>query len=141
MDLHIDDFYKDIALGLLALYQAFPRKIDLYVEDLIGPQELDEFGLPKTRQQCCLSALVWLADEGYVRHTGTLSYNALEQCVLSEKAFLRLTLPVAPDPALPQSVQRVQGTLAFQLRTALQERDSEKLIERVKAFFTLRDTA
>ncbi len=26
MDLHIDDFYKDAAKGLLMLYQAFPTK-------------------------------------------------------------------------------------------------------------------
>ena len=35
MDLQIDDFYKDAASGLLMLYQAFPRKASLYVEDLI----------------------------------------------------------------------------------------------------------
>ncbi|EPS7997105.1 hypothetical protein ACWEWS_006323, partial [Pseudomonas aeruginosa] len=34
MDLQIDDFHKDAAGGLLLLYQAFPRKTALYVEDL-----------------------------------------------------------------------------------------------------------
>ncbi|HAN52622.1 MAG TPA: hypothetical protein DCQ75_06310, partial [Pseudomonas sp.] len=61
MDLQIDDFYKDAAGGLLALYQAFPRKIALYVEDLIGREEPDEFGLPSKRHQSCLGALLWLA--------------------------------------------------------------------------------
>lgn len=55
MGLQIDDFYKDAAGGLLALYQAFPRKIALYVEDLIGREEPDEFGLPSTRHQSCLA--------------------------------------------------------------------------------------
>ncbi len=64
MDLQIDDFYKDAAGGLLTLYQAFPRKIALYVEDLIGREEPDEFGLPSTRHQSCLGALLWLAEEG-----------------------------------------------------------------------------
>ena len=41
MDLQIDDFYKDAAAGLLMLYQAFPRKVGLYVEDLIGLEEPD----------------------------------------------------------------------------------------------------
>lgn len=36
MDLHIDDFYKDAAKGLLLLYQAFPNKSTLYMDDLIG---------------------------------------------------------------------------------------------------------
>lgn len=141
MDLHIDDFYKDIALGLLALYQAFPRKVDLYVEDLIGPQELDEYGLPSSRQQSCFSALLWLADEGYLRYSSPLSHNALEQCTLTEKAFLRLALVVSEDDNLPPSVMRVKGTLAYLMREALYERNTEKLIEQVKRFFPARDTA
>lgn len=64
MDLQIDDFYKDAASGLLMLYQAFPRKLALYVEDLIGREEPDEFGLPSKRHQACLGALLWLAEEG-----------------------------------------------------------------------------
>ena len=39
MDLQIDEFYKDAASGLLLLYQAFPRKVALYVDDLIGRDE------------------------------------------------------------------------------------------------------
>ena len=54
MDLQIDEFYKDAASGLLALYQACPRKIALYVEDLIGREQPDEFGLPSKRHQACL---------------------------------------------------------------------------------------
>lgn len=58
MDLQIDDFYKDAASGLLMLYQAFPRKLALYVEDLIGREEPDEFGLPASATRpawapCC----------------------------------------------------------------------------------------
>src|SRR5690606_40107964 len=67
MDLQIEDFYKDAAGGLLMLYQAFPRKVPLYVEDLIGREEPDEFGLPSKRHQSCLGALLWLAEEGYLR--------------------------------------------------------------------------
>ena len=61
MDLQIDDFYKDCAAGMLMLYQAFPRKVALYIEDLIGHEEPDEFGLPSKRHQGCLGALIWLA--------------------------------------------------------------------------------
>ena len=89
MDLQIDEFYKDAAAGMLALYQAFPRKIGLYVEDLIGREEPDEFGLPSKRHQSCLGALLWLAEEGYIRFDSTIAYDALDQAVLSEKGFLR----------------------------------------------------
>ena len=60
MDLQIDDFYKDAASGLLALYQVFPRKAALYVEDLIGREEPDEFGLPSEISGYGLAATVEL---------------------------------------------------------------------------------
>jgi hypothetical protein len=139
MDLHIDDFYKDAAAGLLALYQAFPRKIDLYVEDLIGREEPDEFGLPSTRHQSCLGALLWLAEEDYLRFTSTIGYEALDQAVLTEKAFLRLSRGVPSAAAqlaeLPTSVQRVRATLAFQLRDALAEQASEQVVRLSQLLF------
>ncbi|MCU1716142.1 hypothetical protein [Pseudomonas sp. 5P_3.1_Bac2] len=139
MDLHIDDFYKDAAAALLALYQAFPRKIDLYVEDLIGREEPDEFGLPSTRHQSCLGALLWLAEEDYLRFTSTIGYDALDQAVLSEKAFLRLSRGVPPASEhlaeLPPSVQRVRSTLAFQLRTAFAEQASEQVVRLTQLLF------
>ena len=94
MDLQIDDFYKDAAAGMLQLYQVFPRKTALYVEDLIGREEPDEFGLPSKRHESCLGALLWLAEEGYLRFDSTIAYDALDQAVLSEKGFLRLSRSV-----------------------------------------------
>ena len=122
MDLQIDDFYKDAAAGMLLLYQSFPRKIGLYVEDLIGREEPDEFGLPTPRHQSCLGTLLWLAEEGYIRFDSTIGYDALDQATLSEKGFLRLSrgLPhaIAEGEPVPPSVRRVQATLAYQLREA-----------------------
>ncbi len=139
MDLQIDDFYKDAASGLLMLYQAFPRKVALYVEDLIGREEPDEYGLPSKRHQSCLGALLWLAEEGYIRFDSTIAYDALDQAVLSEKGFLRLTrsIPHAlPDgAALPASVRRVHATLAFQLREALAQRHSERIARLSRLLF------
>jgi hypothetical protein len=140
MDLQIDDFYKDAAAGLLALYLAFPRKVGLYVEDLIGREEPDEFGLPSKRHQACLGALLWLADEGYLRYESTIHYDALDQAVLSEKGFLRLSRGVPhalPDgDALPPSVRRVHSTLAHQLREALQQQHSERIARLTRLLFT-----
>ena len=131
MDLQIDEFYKDAAAGLLSLYQVFPRKAALYVEDLIGREEPDEFGLPTPRHQSCLGALLWLAEEGYIRFDSTIGYDALDQAVLSEKGFLRLTRTVPhalrEGEALPPSVRRVHATLAFQLREALSQRHGERI--------------
>lgn len=131
MDLQVDDFYRDVAAALLTLYGAFPRKLTLYVDDLIGHEEPDEFGLPSKRHQSCLGALLWLAEEGYLRFDSTIQFQALDQAVLTEKAFLRLT-STSPEATLaadelPPSVQRLQSSLAFGLRQALHARDSERL--------------
>lgn len=139
MDLQIDDFYKDAASGLLMLYQAFPRKVALYIEDLIGREEPDEFGLPSKRHQSCLGALLWLAEEGYVRFDSTIGYDALDQAVLSEKGFLRMSrgVPhaVRESESPPTSVRRVQATLAFQLREAVAQQHGERIARLTRLLF------
>lgn len=138
MDLQIDDFYRDAASGLLFLYQAFPRKITLYVEDLIGHEEPDEFGLPSKRHQSCLGALLWLAEEGYLRFESTIQFLAIDQAVLTEKGFLRLTRVSreAERPGtLPPAVERVHASTAFQLRQALRDEDGEQIARLTRALF------
>jgi hypothetical protein len=138
MDLQIDEFYKDAAAAMLLLYQAFPRKMALYVEDLIGREEPDDFGLPSQRHQNCLGALLWLAEEGYLRFDSCIAQDALDQAVLSEKAFLRLTRGV-PEVNLSRnlspSIRRVQASLAFQLREALASRQSEAVARLTQQLF------
>lgn len=139
MDLQIDEFYKDAASGMLLLYQAFPRKVALYVEDLIGREEPDEFGLPSKRHQACLGALLWLAEEGYIRYDSTIAYDALDQSVLTEKGFVRLSRGIPhllPEgEALTASVRRVRATLAWQLREALGQQNSEKVARLTRLLF------
>src|SRR5210317_1671467 len=90
-DLHIDDFYQDISKIFLSLYAVFPRKIVLYVEDISGPDEPDEFGLHHPRFQACFSTMVWLAEHGYLAFVDSVRQEALDQAVLSQKAFLLLS--------------------------------------------------
>ena len=124
-DLHIDDFYKDVALILLRLYGVFPRRHLLFVDDICGFEEPDEFGLPSARSLGCFSAMVWLGEEGYLRFEAAIRQEALDQTVLTEKAFLLLSsrseLP-APEleaSALPPSVMAESATNIAQLRHAV----------------------
>ena len=52
-DIHIDDFYRDVAAIFLRLYALFPRKSTLFVEDISGPDQPDEFGLHHPRFEAC----------------------------------------------------------------------------------------
>jgi hypothetical protein len=138
MDLQIDELYKDAATAMLLLYQAFPRKVSVYVEDLNGREEPDDFGLPSQGHQNCLGALLWLADEGYLRFDSCIAYDALDQAVLSEKAFLRLTRAVPESNLssdLSPSIRRIQATLAFQLRAALASRQNESVVRLTQQLF------
>ena len=90
-DLHIGDFYNDTARILIAMYKRFPVKAPLYIEDLIGPDTPDEFGLHSPRHMACFSAALWLAEENYFRYTDTIHQTALDQSVLSQNAFLFFT--------------------------------------------------
>lgn len=133
-DLHIDDFYKDVATIFLRLYSIFPRKIVLYVEDICGPDEPDEFGLHHPRFEACFSTMVWLAEQGYLRFDVTVRQEALDQVVLSQKAFLLLASRselqlVDPEPpaTLPPSVLEQAHSNVMQLRAAVKDNSSISL--------------
>lgn len=98
-DLHIDEFYKDTGLVLLQLYGSFPRKTSVYVEDIAGDDNPDEFGLHSKRHLACFGAMLWLAEEGWLRYADTIGQIAIEQATLTQKAFtvLSTALPQAED--------------------------------------------
>ncbi len=133
-DLHIDDFYKDAARILVQLYNAFPRKTTVYVEDISGPDSPDEYGIHSPRHQACFSAMLWLADEGYVRYEDTIRQEALDQAVLTHKAFILLNtpIPVSPDAGpLAERVSHIQ-----RLRQAIATGSSRVLGEALSDFLT-----
>lgn len=127
-DLHIDDFYRDIGKALVLLYAHFPRRMTLIVEDIAGPDTPDEFGLPSPRHEACLQALLWLAQTDYLTFDSLVRQEALDQAVLTHRAFLTLTEiaevpvhaaaftqdasnPAAAAPGLPPFIQRIRGEL------------------------------
>ena len=130
-DLHIDDFYRDVAKIFLRLYAIFPRKTTLYVEDISGPDEPDEFGLHHPRFEACFSTMVWLAEHGYLNFEDNVRQEALDEVVLSQKAFLllasrselQLAAP-APGQTLSSSVAEQSKANIAQLRTAMREGSS-----------------
>ncbi|MDG2411175.1 MAG: hypothetical protein P8M21_04975 [Halioglobus sp.] len=133
-DIHIDDFYRDSAKILVRLYATFPTPITLYVEDISGPDEPDEFGLHHPRFESCFSTMVWLAQHDYLHFDELLRKEALDHAVLTRKAFLILAgSSVANElhdtvPAeTPQSIADRLNTQIAQLRNALNEGSSFQL--------------
>ncbi len=145
-DIHVEEFYKDAAIALVQLYSAFPRRINLFVEDIAGPDETDEFGLHSNRHMACFGALLWLAEEGLLRYVDTIRQEALDQAVLTRDAFIRLSAPAPssllrelseplPGPALPQSVQKDLATYVHLLRSALKSGSSSRITQAVQSAF------
>lgn len=132
-DLHIDDFYKDVALVFLKLYGTFPRKTILYVDDICGQDTPDEFGLHSNRFIAGFSTMVWLAEHNYLRFDAAIKQEALDQAVLTEQGFLLLssrstleysdttvkTTAANSNNLLPSSVQEESRTNIFLLRQAV----------------------
>lgn len=134
-DIHIDDFYKDAARMLLQLYRAFPRKTLILVEDFIGPDTPDEYGLHSVRHQSCFSAAIWLAEAGYLTYQDHLRQEGIDQAVLTHKGFTLMTAPALfldesatpPTEDLPSSVAESHRSNAFRLQEAVKSGSSKAI--------------
>lgn len=133
-DIHIDDFYKDVGKILLQLYRNFPRKCTVYVDDISGPDDPDEFGIHCDRFLSCFGAMVWLREEGYISFESTIRQEAIDQAILTHKTFLLLSAKSNIKDAdedipegLPTSVKEHAMTNVMQLRKALRTRSSAEI--------------
>jgi hypothetical protein len=131
-DINVDDFFKDAARTLTALYGVFPRRQAIFVDDVYQMEEPDEFGLHSDRYQACFSTLLWLGEEGYLRFEDTIRGEAIDQAVLTGRAFTLLSSPVAPtgtdeEPDLPDLVRLERATHVHRIKTALKDRSSKAL--------------
>ncbi|MEM8769490.1 MAG: hypothetical protein AAGE43_18790 [Pseudomonadota bacterium] len=140
-DINVDDFFKDVARTLVALYSVFPRRHGVFVDDIHAAEEPDEFGLYSDRYQACFGALVWLGDEGYLRYEDTISGEAIDQAVLTGRCFTVLSSPTEPlvgvvgvdgsgaenEGALPDAVRLEHATHIHQIKLALKHRSSTEL--------------
>lgn len=139
-DIHIDDFSRDVALVLVTLWNVFPRKYTVYVEDISGPDETDEVGLHSNRFHACFGAMLWLAEEDYIRYESLVYREGIDQAVLTNKAFAALSAtsdvrfdePI--DPTLPESVALQRQTLVAQMRAALRSGSSSNVNQIIRYF-------
>lgn len=90
-DINIENFYQHIAKILSILYAAFPTKHPVYVDEVAGVDEPDEYGLHSPNYTAGFFAMIWLAEENYLRYADTIRQDGIDQACLTHKAFLRLT--------------------------------------------------
>ena len=130
-DIHIDDFFKDVAKVLSHLYLSFPRKSTLYVEDLVGPDQIDEFGIHSDRHLACLGTMLWLAEEDYLRFDDTVRQEAIDQAVLTGRAFNLLNMPredaLLDAEDMPESLRTERSTNIGLVREALRSQSSARV--------------
>lgn len=105
LDVHISDFWKDCAAILLIGVRNFPKQQVLYVEDIAGPDETDEFGLHSSRHLAALGAIQWLSDEGFIRYSLLNKQDSVDDFVITAKAFSRLLMTENNQPAF-QSLEQ-----------------------------------
>ncbi len=130
-DLHIDDFCKDAAKTLILLYRRFPTKTTLYVEDISGPDEPDEFGLHSPRFEACFSAFVWLKDTDYISFSHAMRKEAVEDATLTHRSFSLLS-SLDQDLSLEEPVRRIDY-----LKNQFSSATSDQLKETVLRYFNL----
>ena len=141
-DLNVEDFFKDCARVLDVLYRSFPTPTTVYVEDISGSEDTDEFGMHSKRYLSCFSTLLWLEAEGFIRYHEPIRQEAVDQAVLSNRSFTLLSTPrtttgsepMSHSAQVPASIAAEQRAHVAHIRSALKERDSVHLRYAVLSF-------
>jgi hypothetical protein len=140
-DLNVENFYRDIAEILNILYASFPTRTAVYVEDIAGVDQLDEYGLHSARHLAGFYAMLWLEEEGFVRYVNTIRQDGIDQAALTHKGFKKLSkiadsifqLPASAEiieintrqsQQLPPSVAEERMVVINQMRDALRSGSS-----------------
>ncbi len=146
-DINVDDFFKDAAKTLVALYRVFPRRHAIFVDDIYKQEEPDDFGLYSERYQACLGTLLWLGEENYLRFEDIIRNEAIDQAVLSGRCFTLLSSPAVPlsvplqpsdsdRPDVPELIRLEQSTHIHQIKQALKDRSSIELRQAMVALMS-----
>ena len=137
-DLHIDDFNKDAARVLVFLYNYFPRKMEVYIEDVSGLDDVDDYGLHTERHLACMSTIIWLAEEGLIRYESLFKQETFNQSVLTKRSYTLLSNIIqnkleedlksqGTENILPLSITRNRNTRIATMKQALKDKSSEQL--------------
>ncbi len=135
-DMNIENFYRHIAKILSILYSHFPTKAPVYVDEVAGVDEPDEYGLHSPTYTAGFFALLWLAEEDFLRYTDTIRQDGIDQATLTHKAFLKLSAiadPIYVEPFLhPEESNVVSLQPVEDLSPSMQE-DRKLVINQLRS--------
>ncbi|HAG93707.1 MAG TPA: hypothetical protein DCL78_06280, partial [Gammaproteobacteria bacterium] len=104
--------------------------------------QVDEFGLHTKRHEACFGAMLWLADEGFLRYGATIRQEGVDQAYLTAKGLIKLSTiinaPLTETPAqdLPSFEAQERLTMIEHMRRAVQSQSSEQITQVMRMFFT-----
>lgn len=137
-DINVENFYRHIAKILHILYTHFPTRAALYVDEVAGIDEPDEYGLHSPTYTAGFFAMLWLADEGFIKYADTIRQDGIDQAFLTHRAFLILTQATDNPINEPSAANSDSGSNVVSLQPA--EDISPSLMEERKLIISqLRD--
>lgn len=132
LDIHLTDFYNDAGRILAWLYNNFPRPVTVWMVDICGPDEQDEYGLHSNRYISCYGTMLWLKEEGFLRYGDVEKQDAFNHCVLTQRGFSllsgiteQLDGQPAPANAIRDAIKEGSSTMMEQTIRALIERNHQ----------------
>lgn len=120
LDIHIIEFYTDVGKIFWRLYQNFPRKISIWVEDISGPDQPDEYGLHSDRYMATYNTMIWLMEEGYIRYQDVEQNEVFNHCCLTEKGYVLLVNIDDPTIEEERSINQISAALKEKSSTQMQ---------------------
>ena len=112
----------------------------MFVEDIAGPDNEDEFGLHSQRHMACFSSINWLAESGYLVFQDTIRQDAMDQVVLTHKAFTLMSSPSkeqnpAVSKEMPDLVQQSLSSNAALLRQGIKAESTYQINKLMQTLF------
>ena len=129
-DIHICDFYHDLSQIFTQLHARFPREETLWLDEVCGEDELDEYGMHSKRYMSCFGTVLFLEREGFIRFSSEEGLNGFNHCVLTLKGFQNLNKfkPNTQSPAIDE------------IRKSIREKSSDAIEESVKFVIDIQQT-
>jgi cytochrome c553 len=85
-------------------------KSNVFVEDISGPDNADEYGLHSDRFQSCFGAMLWLEQERFIIFESTLKQEAIDQATLTSKG-LKLMSSICHDREINALTEQIHPVI------------------------------